>query len=145
MDNPKSGRSHSREPFITMFKSQLACVASVSVWFRSKERQRNGILDFGRARNETRAKKWKRGEGEGKVSSLPHPLPALSITPFFARSLTPVPRCLLLNRTETHGTSRGSSLHVTQRRERHPRSFWSALGTKGSKLWKRECSRQRLD
>ena len=35
----------------------LACVASVSVWFWSKERPRNGILGFGRARNETRAKK----------------------------------------------------------------------------------------
>ena len=35
----------------------LACVASVSVWFRSKERPRNRILGFGRARNETRAKK----------------------------------------------------------------------------------------
>ena len=33
-----------------------ACVASVSIWFRSKERPRNGILGFGRARNETRAK-----------------------------------------------------------------------------------------
>ena len=43
----------------------LACVASVSVWFRTKERPRNGILGFGRARNETRAKKWKWGEGEG--------------------------------------------------------------------------------
>ena len=44
----------------------LACVASVSVWFGSKERPRNRILGFGRARNETRAKKWKWGEGEGK-------------------------------------------------------------------------------
>ena len=45
----------------------LACVASVSVWFRSKERPRNGILGFGRARNETRAKKWRLGRGgEGK-------------------------------------------------------------------------------
>ena len=35
----------------------LACVANVSVWFRSKEGPRNGILGFGRARNETRAKK----------------------------------------------------------------------------------------
>ena len=33
----------------------LACVASVSVLFRSKERPRNEILRFGRARNETRA------------------------------------------------------------------------------------------
>ena len=60
--------------------ADLACVASVSVWFRSKERPRNGILGFGRARNETRA---------------------LLLTPFFARSLTLVPRSLLLNRTES--------------------------------------------
>ena len=31
----------------------LACIASVSVLFRSKERKRNEILGFGRARNET--------------------------------------------------------------------------------------------
>ena len=61
----------------------LAGVASVSVWFRSKERPRNGILGFGRARNETRAKKR---------------------APFFARSLTLVPRSLLPNRTETLAT-----------------------------------------
>ena len=30
----------------------VACVASVSVWFPSKERPRNGIFGFGRARNE---------------------------------------------------------------------------------------------
>ena len=35
--------------------ARIACVASVSVWFWSKERPRNGILGFGRARNETRA------------------------------------------------------------------------------------------
>ena len=63
--------------------ADLACVASISVWFRSKERPRNGILGFGRARNETRA---------------------LLLTPFFARSLTLVPRSLLLNRTETLAT-----------------------------------------
>ena len=34
-------------------------------------------------------------------SFLPHPLPALLLAPFFARSLTLVPRSLLLNRTET--------------------------------------------
>ena len=43
-----------------------ACVASVSVWFRSKEIPRKGTFGFDRARNETRAKKWKRGEGEGR-------------------------------------------------------------------------------
>ena len=36
------------------------CVASVSVCFGSKKRPRNGILGFGRTRNETRSKKWKR-------------------------------------------------------------------------------------
>ena len=51
--------------FVFLFARVLACVASVSVWFRTKGRPRNGILGFGRARNETRAKKWKWGEGEG--------------------------------------------------------------------------------
>ena len=44
----------------------IACVASVSVCFRSKEIQRKGTFGIDRARNETRAKKWKRGEGEGE-------------------------------------------------------------------------------
>ena len=44
----------------------IACVASVSVWFRSKERPRSGIFGFGYERNEISAKKWKKGEGEGK-------------------------------------------------------------------------------
>ena len=39
------------------FSITPACVASVSVWFRSKKRSRNGIFGFGRARNETRGKK----------------------------------------------------------------------------------------
>ena len=33
----------------------ISCVASVSVWFRSKVRPRNGIFGFGRAKNGTRA------------------------------------------------------------------------------------------
>ena len=33
-----------------------------------------------------------------------HPLPGLLLAPFFARSLTLVPRSLLLNRTETLAT-----------------------------------------
>ena len=37
-------------------------------------------------------------------SFLPHPLPALLLAPFFTRSLTFVPRSLLLNRTETLAT-----------------------------------------
>ena len=66
----------------------IACVASVSVWFRSKKRLRNDsrkkILGFGRARNETSAKKLKRGRGgeERKFPSfLPHPLPTLLLSP----------------------------------------------------------------
>ena len=39
----------------------LACVASVSVWFRSKKRPWKGILGFDRARNETRANHFSRG------------------------------------------------------------------------------------
>ena len=61
----------------------LACVASVSVWFRSKEIPRKGTFGFDRARNESRAKKWKRGEGEGKegkVSFLSSPPPSRSFT-----------------------------------------------------------------
>ena len=68
-----------------------ACVASVSVWFRSKERPRNGIFGLGRARNGTRAK---------KIPNPFHrlffnPLPALSLAPFFTRSLTLVSLSLL--------------------------------------------------
>ena len=37
-------------------------------------------------------------------SFLPHPLPTLLLAPFFARSLTLVPRSLLLNHTETLAT-----------------------------------------
>ena len=37
-------------------------------------------------------------------SFFPHPLPTLLLTPFFAQSLTLVPRSLLLNRTETLAT-----------------------------------------
>ena len=50
--------------------------------------------------------KVEEGEGEGRKfpSFLPHPLPALLLRPFFARSLTLFPRSLLLNRTETLAT-----------------------------------------
>ena len=41
----------------------IAFVASVSVWFRSNERQRNGIFCFGRARNGTRTKNERGGRG----------------------------------------------------------------------------------
>ena len=44
------------------------------------------------------------------------PFPSLLLAPFFARSLTLVPRCLVLNRTETlatQETERGVSLCAT--------------------------------
>ena len=45
-------------------------------------------------------------------SFLPHPLPALLLTPFFSRCLTLVPRSLLINRTETLATQASSSFNV---------------------------------
>ena len=60
-------------------RNGLACVASVSVWFRSRERPKNGIFGFGRGRNGTRANKLKRGRGrEGRKQGF---LPFFS-TPF---------------------------------------------------------------
>ena len=51
----------------------------------------------------------KEGEGGGEGRK-PHPLPALLIASFFARSLTLVPRSLLLNRTETLATQARSTI-----------------------------------
>ena len=72
-------------------KRALACVTSVSVWFRRKERPRKGIFGFDSARN----KRGGRGRGKGRKETSSPPLPALSHAPFFARSLTLAPRCLL--------------------------------------------------
>jgi len=51
LECPVLGRVVDKWSRITRSSGYLACVASVSVWFRSKERPRNGILGFGRARN----------------------------------------------------------------------------------------------
>ena len=86
----------------------LACIANVSHvfgWFRSKKDRGTGFSVLAAREMKREPKKWKRGEGEGKVGfSLPHPLPALLLAPFFARSLTLVPRSLTLNHTETLAT-----------------------------------------
>ena len=62
----------------------IACVASVFVWFRGKEIPRKGTFGFDRERNETRAKKWKRGGGGGEgrksFSFLSSPPPPRSFT-----------------------------------------------------------------
>ena len=48
----------------------VACVASVSVWFRSNKRSWRGIFGYDYSRNETRTKKWKRGRGRGRTKRL---------------------------------------------------------------------------
>ena len=60
----QSSSSHRQEQSGDLKKMPriVACVASVSVWFRSKK----GTFGFDRAKNETRTKKLKRGEGKGK-------------------------------------------------------------------------------
>ena len=60
---------------------EIAYVASVSVWFRSKEIPRKGTFGFDRARNVTRAKKWKRGEEAGKSRGLSASVSFLSSQP----------------------------------------------------------------
>ena len=52
-------------------------------------------------------------------SFLPHPLPALLLAPFFARSLTLVPSSLFLHRTETLATQATSSQVLLQIRIEH--------------------------
>ena len=51
--------------------NSLDCVASVSVWFRSKERPRSGIFGFGRTRNETRAKNERGGRRRKETPDKP--------------------------------------------------------------------------
>jgi len=98
----------SAEERVPSSRERVACVASVSFWFWGKKRLWKGIFGFDRARNETRTKKLKRREGEGKEGNLPSflppPLPALLLAPFFARSLTLVPHSLLLKLIETLAT-----------------------------------------
>ena len=67
----------------TLWVSDIACVASVSVWFRSKKRPWKGIFGFDRGKNETTNKKYL------------------------------VPHSLLLNRTETLATQAISDTSLT--------------------------------
>ena len=95
----------------------LACVANVSLWFRSKK-DRGRRLSVLTAREMKREQKNERvGRGRGRKerfpSFLPHPLPALLLAPFFARSLTLVPHSLLLNRTKTLATQAMTILKET--------------------------------
>ena len=58
---------------VTLITANIACEASVSVWFRSKKHEKKTVerdFRFDRARNETRTKKWKRGRGRGRKETL---------------------------------------------------------------------------
>ena len=56
-------------------------------------------------KREPKNERGERGRGRGrKETFLPHPVHALLLAPFFARSLVLGPRSLLLNRTETLAT-----------------------------------------
>ena len=55
--SPTNQRLLKNFPMRQIVYSNVACIASVSVWFRSKEIPRKGIFGFDRARNQTRAKK----------------------------------------------------------------------------------------
>ena len=78
--------------------------------FRLVSGQKKTVEDFRfwpREQKKWEPKNERGGRGRGRKDSfffLPHALPALLLAPFFARSLTLVPRSLLLNRTETLAT-----------------------------------------
>ena len=54
----------------TGYPAEIDCVASVSVWFRSKEIPRKGTFGIDRARYETRAKSERGGRGRGRKETL---------------------------------------------------------------------------
>ena len=58
--------SHTNLCLHLVFNDQIVCVASVSVWFRSKERQRNGILGFGTREMKQERKNESEGRGRGR-------------------------------------------------------------------------------
>ena len=80
---------------------EIACVASFPFGFGAKkDRERDSRFWPREKWNESQKLRLGGGGGEGRkeTSFLPNPLPALLLTPFFARPLT---RSLFLNRTET--------------------------------------------
>ena len=86
----------------TEAESAIACVASVSVWFRRKERG---------TRDKDRAKNGARGEGVGKTfPSFPSPTPLfhfLALVSFLAQPKPKIPLLglsLLRKLPETHAT-----------------------------------------
>ena len=109
---------HKRRPCVTKYKKIYFrfTYASSEVHFRSTESQ-TFYWSIMTADDSIKCR-WANSGMTGQVggfqnpgvclqafpSFLPHPLPALLLTPFFVQSLTLVPRSLLLNRTETLAT-----------------------------------------
>ena len=69
----------------------LACVASVSVLFRSKERPRNEILGFGRPRMKREAKNERGERGRGRKETLADKIPGFVCKRFLPFFPTPSP------------------------------------------------------
>ena len=66
------------------------------------------------------------------LSFLPHPLPALLLAPFFARSLTLVPPSLLLNRTETLATqAKEKESEIFLKKESNRMQRWYIVALEG--------------
>ena len=65
-------------------------------------------------------------------SFLPHPLPALLLAPFFARSLTLDPPSLLLNRTETLATqAKEKKSEIFLKKESNRMQRWNIVALEG--------------
>ena len=86
------------------FKYVVTRVGSVSVWFRPSKGRRD-FRSWPRKKRSESAKMKEGREEERKPPTNPlPPLPALLLAPYFARSLTVVPRSSLRNCTETLAT-----------------------------------------
>ena len=111
---------------------KIACVTRVSVRFWSKERRGTGfsVLTEREMKGEP---KNERGGGEGR--NFPHPLPALLLAPFVARSLTPVPRSLLLDRKEKLATQ-ASEKRIKRLLLKKDFSYWHRKKFKKYFIWK---------
>ena len=84
---PKTKQNKTKRNKATCTSFRLACEASVSVWFRSKERPKNGVL--GANSGMTGQVGGFQNPGvclQAFPSFLLHPLQALLLAPFFARS-----------------------------------------------------------
>ena len=94
---------HSASPINNSLRSKRFRLVSEP---KNRPRNRISVLTAREMKGEPKNERGRRGRGRKKTP----PLPALLIASFFARSLTLVPRSLLLNRTETLATQARSAL-----------------------------------